>query len=91
MQTAIITDHPVIPLQYLPLCAGLAAREGMEPAAALRAITIEPARICGIDNRVGSLAVGKDADCVVFRADPLTLAAKPERVFVAGREIGKEE
>ena len=91
VQTAIITDHPVIPLQYLPLCAGLAAREGMEPAAALRAITIEPARICGIDNRVGSLAVGKDADCVVFRADPLTLAAKPERVFVAGREIGKEE
>ena len=91
VQTAIITDHPVIPLQYLPLCAGLAAREGMEPAAALRAITIEPARICGIDNRVGSLAVGKDADCVVFRADPLTLAAKPEWVFVAGREIGKEE
>ena len=53
----------------------------------MRAITIEPARICGIDSRVGSLAVGKDADCVVFRQDPLTLAAKPEKVFVAGREV----
>lgn len=87
VQTALITDHPVIPLQYLSLCAGLAAREGMDREAALRSITIEPARICGIDNRVGSLAVGKDADCVVFRQDPLTLAAKPERVFAGGQEV----
>ncbi len=87
VQTALITDHPVIPIQYLPLCAGLAVREGMDREAAMRAITIEPARICGIDSRVGSLAVGKDADCVVFRQNPLTLAAKPEKVFVAGREV----
>lgn len=87
VQTALITDHPVIPLQYLSLCAGLAVREGMDREAALRAITIEPARICGIDHRVGSLAVGKDADCVVFRQDPLTLAAKPERVFAGGQEV----
>ena len=87
VQTALITDHPVIPLQYLTLCAGLAVREGMSREDALRAITIEPARICGIDNRVGSLAVGKDADLVVFRQDPLSLAAKPEKVFVSGQEI----
>ena len=87
VQTALITDHPVIPLQYLTLCAGLAVREGMSREDALRAITIEPARICGIDSRVGSLAVGKDADLVVFRQDPLSLAAKPEKVFVSGQEI----
>ena len=87
VQTALITDHPVIPLQYLSLCAGLAVREGMSREDALRAITIEPAKICGIDNRVGSLAVGKDADLVVFRQDPLELAAKPEKVFISGREI----
>lgn len=87
IQTALITDHPVIPIQYLPLCAGLAVREGMDPEMALRAITIEPARICGLDDRLGSLAVGKDADFSVFRQNPLTIAAKPEKVFVSGREI----
>lgn len=87
IQTALITDHPVIPIQYLPLCAGLAVREGMDPEMALRAITIEPARICGLDERLGSLAVGKDADFSVFRQNPLTIAAKPEKVFVGGREI----
>ena len=87
IQTALITDHPVIPIQYLPLCAGLAVREGMDPDMALRAITIEPARICGLDDRLGSLAVGKDADFSVFRQNPLTIAAKPEKVFVGGREI----
>ena len=87
IQTALITDHPVIPIQYLPLCAGLAVREGMDPEMALRAITIEPARICGLDDRLGSLAVGKDADFSVFRQNPLTIAAKPEKVFVGGREI----
>lgn len=87
IQTALITDHPVIPIQYLPLCAGLALREGMDPEMALRAITIEPARICGLDDRLGSLAVGKDADFSVFRQNPLTIAAKPEKVFVGGREI----
>ena len=87
IQTALITDNPVIPIQYLPLCAGLAVREGMDPEMALRAITIEPARICGLDDRLGSLAVGKDADFSVFRQNPLTIAAKPEKVFVGGREI----
>ncbi len=84
---AIVTDHPVIPLQYLPLCAGLAVREGMSPEEALRAITCNPAKICRIDHRVGSLEVGKDADLVVFRGNPLELASKPEMVFVRGKRV----
>lgn len=83
---AIITDHPVIPLQYLGVCAGLAVREGLPYDEALRAITIGPARICGIDDRVGSIRPGKDADLVLFRDDPLTIAARPALV-IAGGEI----
>ena len=89
IETAIITDHPVIPVQYLPLCAGLAVREGMDREAALRAITVVPARICGIEDRVGSIAVGKDADLVLFDANPLTLAAKPRLVMVNGKVVAK--
>ena len=77
VKTAIVTDHPVIPIQYLPLCAGLAVREGMTHDDALRAITINPAEMCGIADRVGSLEVGKDADMSLFDSDPLTLFAKP--------------
>ena len=89
IETAIITDHPVIPVQYLPLCAGLAVREGMDREAALRAITVVPARICGIEDRVGSIAVGKDADLVLFDANPLTLASKPRLVMVNGKVVAK--
>lgn len=87
VEVAIITDHPVIPIQYLPLCAGLAVREGMDHEAALRAITINPAKICGIADRVGSIDVGKDADFILFREDPLSLAAKPEAVFLNGERV----
>lgn len=86
VEAAICTDHPVIPEQYLPLCAGLAVREGMAYDAALRAITIVPARICGIDERVGSLAPGKDADILLYESDPLSVYAKPSLV-IAGGEI----
>ncbi|MGI6283742.1 MULTISPECIES: amidohydrolase [Caproicibacterium] len=84
VQVAIITDHSVIPIQYLPLCAGLAVREGMEREAALRAITIEPARICRLDNRVGSLRQGKDADFSLFDCDPLSSYSKPLLVVENG-------
>lgn len=87
VKTAIITDHPVIPIQYLPLCAGLAVREGMEYMEALKAITINPARICKIDDRVGSLEVGKDADMSLFDCDPLTVAAKPNLVVMDGEVV----
>ncbi len=84
IDTAICTDHPVIPIQYLPLTAGLAVREGMDYMKAMRAITITAAKLCGIDDRVGSIEPGKDADIAVFSCDPLSLMAKPEMVFVNG-------
>ena len=87
VKTAIVTDHPVIPIQYLPLCAGLAVREGMDYMEALKAITINPAEICKIDDRVGSLEAGKDADMSLFDCDPLTVAAKPRMVISDGKII----
>lgn len=84
---AIVTDHPVIPLQYLPTCACLAVREGMQFEDALKAITINPAKICGIDDRVGSIEVSKDADLVVFDTSPLEMASKPNYVIANGKII----
>ena len=72
LQVSIITDAPVIPQQYLPLCAGLAVKAGMDPFQALQAITINPARHIGVEDRVGSLEKGKDADVVIWTADPLS-------------------
>ena len=69
---SIITDAPVIPLQYLPMCAGLAVNSGLDKKEAWKAITINPARSLGVEDRVGSLEVGKDADVVIWTADPLT-------------------
>lgn len=86
VKVAIITDHPETPAQYLALTAGLAVREGMAYDEALKAITVYPAEICGLSERVGSVCVGKDADFVLFDCDPLTVAAKP-RYVVAGGEI----
>lgn len=68
---SIITDAPVIPLQYLPMCAGMAFKAGLEEAEAWKAITINPAKAVGIADRVGSLEVGKDGDLVIWTADPL--------------------
>ncbi len=83
----LTTDHPVIPLQYLPLCAALAVRGGMDRDAALRAITINPAKILGIDNRVGSLEPGKDADFAVWDGDPLSVMSRPAAVWINGVRV----
>ena len=72
VKTAIITDAPVIPLKYLPLCAGLAINAGLDEQEAWKAVTINPAVITGIADRVGSLEVGKDADVVIYKGNPLT-------------------
>lgn len=85
--TAICTDHPVIPLHFLPLCAGIAVKEGMEYDKALQAITSTAAKIAGIDHKVGSLTVGKDADLVVFAGDPLSVYAKPKLVMINGEIV----
>ena len=84
---AICTDHPVIPIQYLPICAALAVRGGLEPEEALAAITIHPARLAGLDKRVGSLGPGKDADIVVTTGHPLDWNGKVRYVFIGGKQV----
>lgn len=83
-QVSIITDSPVIPQEYLPLCAGLAVQAGMEPFAALQAITINAAKHAGIADRVGSLEVGKDADIVITDGCPFEVSTKVEYVLIDG-------
>ena len=83
-QVSIITDSPVIPQEYLPLCAGLAVQAGMEPFAALQAITINAAKHAGIADRVGSLEVGKDADIVITDGCPFEVSTKVECVLIEG-------
>lgn len=73
---ALTTDHPVSRIHQLPLCAALAAKKGMSEQAALRAITINAARICRVDDRLGSLKEGKDADFAVFTGSPLQLESR---------------
>ena len=85
---SIITDAPVIPLQYLPMCAGLAADAGFAQEEAWKAITINPATALGIADRVGSLEVGKDADIVVWSADPITtLGAAASVTIIDGKVV----
>ena len=85
---SIITDAPVIPLQYLPMCAGLAADAGLDREEAWRAITINPATALGIADRVGSLEPGKDGDVVIWSADPITtLAAAAAYTIVDGKVV----
>lgn len=87
IEVAIITDAPCTPIQYLPICAGLAMREGMKEYDAFKALTITPAKILKVDDRVGSLKVGKDADIVVWDGHPFELMGKPHMVFVNGKQI----
>ncbi|MEG6566799.1 amidohydrolase [Thermoanaerobacterium saccharolyticum] len=89
LDVAIMTDHPVIPLNYLPVCAGLAVREGMDEMEALKAITINPAKIVGIDDRVGSIEKGKDADIAVFDGNPIEIKTKTKFVFINGQLVFK--
>ena len=87
---SIITDAPVIPQQYLSLCAGLAVKAGMDPFMALQAITINPARHIGVDDRVGSLEAGKDADIVLADGDPLVSDTVIRYVIVDGKVLVRE-
>lgn len=84
VRIALMTDHPVIPIQYLPLCAAVAVREGLSWDDALKALTINPAEILSIADRVGSLEKGKDADVVVWSGDPLDARSEIEIVLVNG-------
>ena len=89
LQVSIITDAPVIPQQYLTLCAGLAVKAGMDPFKALQAITINPARHIGVEDRVGSLEAGKDADVVLTSGDPMVSDTVVKYVIVDGKVVVK--
>ena len=91
--TAITTDHPVSLIQSLPLCAGLAVKSGLPLEEGYRAITIHPAVICGVEDRVGSLEVGKDADIAIFTGNPMEVFSRTLYTIIDGEvvyEAGKE-
>ena len=88
VKVSIITDAPVIPLQYLPMCAALAKNAGLDEEEAWKAITINPAQSTGIGDRVGSLEPGKDGDVVIWTADPMhTVGAESYITIVDGKIV----
>ena len=89
--TGIMTDHPVIPVQYLPMTAAIAAREGMEEQKALESITIQAARLCGAEDRVGSLEAGKDGDVVLLSGHPFEYKTKVLCTVIDGRVVYRSE
>ncbi len=84
---AITTDHPVVPIHFLIHQATLAVKEGLDRETALRSVTINPARIAGIDDRVGSIEPGKDADLCIWSGDPLDVMSRVESAYLDGRRI----
>ena len=88
---ALTTDHPVSRIQYLPLCAGLAVKEGMDEMGAIRAITIDAARICRVEHRLGSLKVGKDADIVIYDGNPLEITSSVCATIINGEIVWAKE
>ena len=86
-RVSIITDAPVTPEQYLPLCAELAIKSGMEEFAALQAITINAARHIGVEDRVGSIEEGKDADLVIMPGTCFDIALAPDLVLINGEKV----
>ena len=84
---AITTDHPVVPINFLIHQASLAVKEGLDRDTALRALTINPARITGVDDRLGTIEAGKDADLVIWSGDPLDVLSRVERALIGGVEV----
>ena len=89
--TAVTTDHPVSRIQYLPLCAGLAVKSGMSMEDGMRAITINAARICGVEERVGSLSVGKDGDVAIFDGNPMEVFTRTLYTIIEGNVVYYDE
>lgn len=89
--TAITTDHPVSMIQFLPICAGLAVKAGMDMEEGLKAITINAARICNVADRVGSLVVGKDADIAIFDGNPMEVFTRNLCTIVDGKIVYYDE
>ena len=89
LNVSLTTDHPVIPVQYLPICAGIAVKHGMKKEDAIKAMTINPAITLGIDNKVGSIEVGKDADIVIWDGDPLEIQSNVLYTIINGKVVYK--
>ena len=87
LDVAIITDHPEITIENLPLCAAMAVKHGMNEEKALEAITITAAKNCRIDDKIGSLSVGKDADIAVFTDLPTRFDAVCAMTFIDGKRV----
>ncbi|MDT8911198.1 amidohydrolase [Amycolatopsis sp. PS_44_ISF1] len=87
VKIAITTDHPVVPINFLVYQAALAVKDGLDPETALKALTQHPAQMLGLDDRVGTLTPGLDADVVLWSGDPLDVMNRAMRVFVGGREV----
>lgn len=87
LDVAIITDHPEITIENLPLCAAMAVKHGMSEEKALEAITITAAKNCRIDDKIGSLSVGKDADIAVFTDLPTRFDAVCAMTFIDGKRV----
>ncbi|HOA17821.1 MAG TPA: amidohydrolase [Fervidobacterium sp.] len=85
--TAIMVDHPVNPLEYANMQAAIAMKYGAKKEDLLKMLTINPAKILGIDNMVGSIEVGKDADIAIWDNDPFLPQARVEKVFIEGNEV----
>lgn len=90
VKVAIMTDHSVTPIEQLPLCAALACKAGMDIEDALRSITINPAEILGVSERIGSLEVGKDADIVIWSEHPFMITSRPIYVIINGKVVNPE-
>ena len=90
IEYAMMTDHPVTPEQYLPICTAVAVREGASEEGALKAITINAAKITGIADRVGSIEVGKDADIAVFSGHPFDFRSRCVLTLVNGKVVHEE-
>ncbi|KIL44108.1 amidohydrolase [Jeotgalibacillus soli] len=89
IDVSITTDHPYTPIQYLNVCAAIAVREGLPVENALEGITIAPARNLGIDDKIGSIEVGKEADLVLWNEHPLHFMAKPIFTMISGKIVYK--
>lgn len=87
LPVSIMTDHPVIPIQYLPVSAAVAMREGMSEELALKSITLNAAAVCDMDHQLGSIEKGKIADLVIFSGHPLDFMSRPEWVIIDGQII----
>ena len=89
--TAVTTDHPVSRIQFLTICAGLAVKEGMSMEDGFRSITINAAKICGVDDRMGSLAVGKDGNVAIFNGNPMEVFTRTLCTIIEGNIVYYDE